>query len=112
MSGLATFIVIALMKLLRHLSERAYDILLLLLYVPHILFLRFISKTGIIITVSTSGTTDTKCIRFGDRILPMYLPRWKLYYKLEKPKLYDLVKLEILELTSRLSDEPQSVSIF
>ena len=50
-----TFIIIELMKLLWHFSEGAYDILLLLLYVPHIWLFRVINKKRIITTGNTSG---------------------------------------------------------
>ena len=40
----------------------------------------------------------------------MYFDGWKYFYKLENPTADDLVKFEIIELTSRLKYEPQRLS--
>ena len=57
--------------------------------------------------LSTSLSPGTQCIKVGDRTWTMYFNGWECYYKLENPTVDDLVKYETIELTSRLSYEPQ-----
>ena len=59
--------------------------------------------------LSTSGSPGTQCIKVGDKSLYMYFDSWKCYYKIDESASDDLVKYEIIKLTSRLSYEPQRI---
>ena len=57
--------------------------------------------------VSTSGEPGAQYIKVGNKIVSMEFDGWKCYYNIEKPTADDLLKFEIIELTPRLSYEPQ-----